>query len=162
MNIMSNPQKSPVVPQIPVNHMPRCCFEAGYEVGFEGESSEYFEMDENLTFENFISSLKFTEEYLHNFKDTGFDDVELIKTMDAEEKQQMFDIVGLSKKPDHLSKFKKALSSLEKPSIDIVEGTNDINTTPTTNKPACVKRGKAQSSKWISYISLFVLIFYMY
>ena len=136
--------------------MSRCCF--------EGESSEYFEMDENLTFEKFISSLKFTEEYLQRFKDTGFDDVELINTMDAEEKQQMFDLVGLSKKPGHLLKFKKALSSLEKPSIDIVGGTNDINmnTTPTTTKPACVKRGKAQSSKWISYTSLFILIFYMY
>jgi hypothetical protein len=60
----------------------------------------------------------------------------------------MFDIVGLSKKTGHLLKFKKALSSLEKPSIDIVEGTNDINmnTTPTMTKPACVKQGKAQSS----------------
>ena len=108
-------------------------------------------MDENLTLDNFISSLKFTEEYLQRFKHTGFDDVELIKIMDAEEKQQMFDLVGLSKKPGHLLKFKKALSSLEKPSIDIVEGTlgtNDINmnTTPTTTKLACVKRGKAQSS----------------
>lgn len=51
--------------------------------------------------------------------------------------------------------------SLEKPSIYIVEGTNDINmnTTPTMTKPACVKQGKAQSSKCFTvYIDFFICI----
>ena len=42
-------------------------------------------------------SLPIAEEYLQIFKDTGFDDMELIKSLNAEEMQQMFELVGLSK-----------------------------------------------------------------
>ncbi len=97
--------------------------------------------------EAFLSSLNFAEEYLQRFKDTGFDDIELIKSLDAEEKQQMF---------EHLLKFKKGLCSLETPStIPIshgpVESLRDKTTTAATSQSASfIKQGrKTQKSKWL-------------
>ena len=69
-------------------------------------------MADNNTLEAFLSLLNFAEEYLQRFKDTGFDDMESIKSLNAEEMQQMFELVGLLKKPGHLLKFKKGLCSI--------------------------------------------------
>lgn len=114
-------------------------------------------MADNTTFEAFLSSLNFAEEYLQRFKDTGFDDIELIKSLDAEEKQQMFELVGLSKKPGHLLKFKKGLCSfIETPSMipishGPVESLREKTTTATTSQSASfIKQGgQTQTSKWL-------------
>jgi hypothetical protein len=112
--------------------------------------------DNFTTFEAFLSSLNFAEEYLQRFKDSGFDDIDLIKSLDAEEKQQMFELVGLSKKPGHLLKFKKGLCSLETPSMipishEPVESLRDKTTTAATSQSASfIKQGrKTQRSKWL-------------
>ena len=82
-------------------------------------------MADNNTLEAFLSSLNFAEEYLQRLKDTGFDDMELIKSLNAGEMQQTFELVGLSKKPGHLLKFKKGLCSIvEMPSTI---ATNKLN-----------------------------------
>lgn len=113
-------------------------------------------MADNTTFEAFLSSLNLTEEYLQRFKDTGFYDLELIKTLNAEERQQMFDLLGLSNKPGHLLKFKKSLciflETLETPSnAPISHGTDEsLNTkrvTTTSKSASFIKEGKkAQTS----------------
>ena len=55
-------------------------------------------MADNNTLEAFLSLLNFAEEYLQRFKDTGFDDMELIKSLLNAEEMQQFELVGLSKK----------------------------------------------------------------
>jgi hypothetical protein len=62
-------------------------------------------------FESFLKSLNFAEEYLQRFVQAGFDDLDLIKSLEPEELQHMFDLVGLSAKPGHVLKFKKAVVS---------------------------------------------------
>ena len=62
-------------------------------------------MADNTSFDGFLSSLNFTEEYLQRFKDTGFDNIKLIKTLKAKERGLMFDLEGLSNTPEHLFKF---------------------------------------------------------
>ncbi len=57
----------------------------------------------------FLDTLKLKDEYLQRFKDTGFDDLNLLKSLSEDERQDMFNLVGLSNKPGHLLKFKKAL-----------------------------------------------------
>jgi hypothetical protein len=69
--------------------------------------------DNNHSFESFLSSLNFTNEYLQRFKDTGFDDMELLKSLNTDELQRMFNLIGLTGKPGHLMKFKKALIQLQ-------------------------------------------------
>lgn len=62
-------------------------------------------------FESFLQSISLAGEYLERFKETGFNDVELVKSLESEEQRQMFDLVGLSAKPGHLLKFKKSIAS---------------------------------------------------
>ncbi len=64
------------------------------------------------SFENFLSSLNFTM-YLERFKDTGYDDIDLLIDATDEELNQMFDIVTMSTKPGHVLKFKKSLANLK-------------------------------------------------
>lgn len=125
-----------------------------YPYLFPSISYRVINMADN-TIESFLSSLNFVEEYLQRFKDSGFDDLELIKSLDTEEKQQMFEVVGLSRKPGHLLKFKKGLCSLEPPStIQTSRGPaeslrNETTTATKTSKSASfIKQGrKSQTSK---------------
>ena len=58
----------------------------------------------------FLQSLNLKDEYLQHSIDTGFDDLDLLHGLTEEERQYMFTLVGLSKKPGHLLNFKKALA----------------------------------------------------
>ena len=116
---------------------------------------KFLSLTDSNTLEAFLSSLNFAEEYLQRFKDTGFDDMELIKSLNAEEMQQMFELVGLSKKLGHLLKFKKGLCSIvETPStipnisLSPVEISRD-KATATTPQTTSFKnqRRKTQTSK---------------
>jgi hypothetical protein len=51
--------------------------------------------------------------YLERFKDTGYDDIDLLIDATDEELNQMFDIVTMSTKPGHVLKFKKSLANLK-------------------------------------------------
>ncbi len=113
-------------------------------------------MANNYTaFKAFLLSCNFAEEYLQRFKDTGFHDIELNKSLDAEGKQQMFELVGLSKKPGHLLKFKKGLCSLEMPSMiptshGPVKSLRDKTTAATSQSASFVKQGrKLKKSTWL-------------
>ena len=65
------------------------------------------------SFETFILILNFTTLYLQRFKDTGYDDMDLLLSASMDELNQMFDIVGMSTKPGHVLKFKKSLESVK-------------------------------------------------
>ena len=112
-------------------------------------------MADNNTLEAFLSLLNFAEEYLQRFKDTGFDDMESIKSLNAEEMQQMFELVGLSKKPGYLLKFQERLvqycrNAINYPTISLspVEIPRD-KATATTPQTTSFKnqRRKTQTSK---------------
>ena len=66
-------------------------------------------------FEAFLQSINLAVEYFERFKETGFDDIDLIKSLEPGELQNMFDMVGLSAKPGHVLKFKKAIAQLTAP-----------------------------------------------
>ena len=66
-------------------------------------------MADNNTLEAFLSLLNFAEEYLQRFKDTGFDDMELIKSLLNAEEMQQFELVGLSKKTGPFFKVQERL-----------------------------------------------------
>ena len=65
-------------------------------------------------FKSFLASLGL-QSYFETFYDKGYDDLTFLKTLTAEEKDEMFDQVGLSKKPGHLLKFKKSLKFEDMP-----------------------------------------------
>ena len=65
------------------------------------------------SFETFILILNFTTLYLQRFKDTGYDDMDLLFSVSMDELNQMFDIVGMSTKLGHVLKFKKSLESVK-------------------------------------------------
>ena len=44
---------------------------------------------------------------------TGYNDLDLLKSLELQEKQDMFNIIGLSTKPGHLLKFKKVIASYD-------------------------------------------------
>ena len=64
------------------------------------------------TFQDFLASLKLSEQYLERFEESGYDDLDLLKDATSEELIQMFDITGMSKKPGHVLKFKKGLRQI--------------------------------------------------
>lgn len=66
-------------------------------------------------FEAFLQSINLAVEYFERFKETGFDDIDLIKSLEPGELQNMFDMVGLAAKPGHVLKFKKAIAQLTAP-----------------------------------------------
>ena len=66
-------------------------------------------------FQAFLKSINLDVEYFERFKETGFDDVDLVKSLEPEELQHMFDLVGLAAKPGHILKFKKAVAQLHAP-----------------------------------------------
>ena len=53
-------------------------------------------------FESFLQSINLAEDYLERFNETGFNDIELVKSLELDEQRQMFDLVGLSGKPRRL------------------------------------------------------------
>jgi hypothetical protein len=61
-------------------------------------------MDDIDTFLDFVNF-----EYLQRFKDSGYDDLDFIKSLADEEHQEMPNLVGMSRKPGHILKFKKAI-----------------------------------------------------
>lgn len=63
----------------------------------------------------FLQSINLAVEYFERFKETGFDDIDLIKSLEPGELQNMFDMVGLAAKPGHVLKFKKAIAQLTAP-----------------------------------------------
>lgn len=66
-------------------------------------------------FEAFLQSINLAVEYFERFKETGFDDIDLVKSLEPGELQHMFDLVGLVAKPGHVLKFKKAIAQLVAP-----------------------------------------------
>ena len=64
-------------------------------------------------FERFLQSINLADEYLEQFIKTGYNDLDLLKSFELQEQQDMFNIIGLSTKPGHLLKFKKAIASYD-------------------------------------------------
>ncbi len=92
----------------------------------------------------FLDTLKLKDEYLQRFKDTGFDDLNLLKSLSEDERQDMFSLVGLSNKPGHLLKFKKAL---------VAACENDKR--PATSSCEESKPKKVQNSKCVYLLLLY-------
>ena len=61
-------------------------------------------------FSSQFESINLAVEYFERFKETGFDGIDLIKSLEPGELQNMFDIVGLAAKLGHVLKFKKVIS----------------------------------------------------
>lgn len=72
-------------------------------------------------FEAFLKSINLAEEYFEQLKKTGFEDIDLVKSLEPEELQNMFDLVGLSAKPGHVLKFNKAVN-IAQHTDSVVEG----------------------------------------
>ncbi len=92
----------------------------------------------------FLESINLKLEYLQRFKDSGYDDLDLIKSLTDQECQEMFTLVGMSAKPGHILKFKKALSALLAKQTETVD-----KSTPTSSE---LKQTKVQTSKCIWYV----------
>jgi hypothetical protein len=56
-------------------------------------------MAEENEFESFVKSVNLAEGYLERLNDTGFNDIELIKSLESEKERKMQNLVGLSAKP---------------------------------------------------------------
>ena len=56
----------------------------------------------------FLDSINLKLEYFQRFKDSGYDDLDLIKSLTDQEYQEMFVLAGMSTKPGHILKFKKS------------------------------------------------------
>ena len=91
--------------------------------------------------EIFLESINLKLEYLERFKDLGYDDLDLIKSLSDQEYQEMFTLVGMSSKPGHILKFKKALSAL------LAEQTETVDKSKHTSSG--LKQTKVQTSKCI-------------
>ena len=100
-------------------------------------------MANSFDIETFLDSVNLKDEYLQHFKDTGYDDIELVKSLTDEEKQEMFTLVGLSTKPGHLLKFRKALAALH------VQQIQD-DQKPSTGSCGRIQHTKVQKSKCTS------------
>lgn len=97
-------------------------------------------------FESFLKSIDLAKEYLERFKETDFDDIGLGKSLESEEQRQMFDLVGLSAKPGHLLKFKKAVAAYFRSPDDT--GVLNTSTQRIDNSvPSTVPQKKVQKSK---------------
>ena len=94
-------------------------------------------------FERFLQSINLTEEYLDKFIKTGYNDIALLKSFESQEQQDMFDLTGLSTKPGHRLKFKKAIASYDSTRFITTQGkkTHDLANIP----PKKVQRSKFPS-----------------
>ena len=100
-------------------------FGSGFFPGFNRRLSDAvpnINRESNLTifimaaekeFERFLQSINLADEYLEQFIKTGYNDLDLLKSFELQEQQDMFNIIGLSTKPGHLLKFKKAIASYD-------------------------------------------------
>ena len=104
--------------------------------------SPVFIMAAEKEFESFLQSINLAEDYLERFNASGFNDIELVKSLELDEQRQMFDLVGLSGKPGHLLKFKKAIASYTR-------NLGSINI-DNSNQTAVPAQKKAQKSKFLS------------
>ena len=60
-------------------------------------------------------------------KPLSYDDLDLVKSLTDQEYQEMFALVGMSAKPGHILKFKKALSTLLAEQTETVDKSNPVN-----------------------------------
>ena len=77
------------------------------------ESITNINMAAGNEFERFLQSINLAEEYLNKFIKTGYNDIALLKSLESQGQQDMFDLTGLSTKPGHRLKFKKAIASYD-------------------------------------------------
>ena len=82
-------------------------------------------------------------EYLDRFNNLGFDDLEFLQSLTDEERQETFIAVGLSVKPGHLVKFRKALTVLCNKSKQKEVSPSSANTEVT--QPRKVQKSKCTS-----------------
>ena len=107
------------------------------------ESITNINMAAGNEFERFLQSINLAEEYLDKFVKTGYNDMALLKSLESQEQQDIFDLTGLLTKPSHRLKFKKAIVSYDNTSFITTQGKK-------THDPANIPPKKVQRSKFPS------------
>ena len=75
---------------------------------------------------------------MEQFVKTDYNNLDLLKSLELPEQQDMFYITGLSSKPGHLLKFKKALASYDSTRLTATD--KEIRREPNNTPPKKVQK----------------------